>query len=255
MKLITCCHDGGLYKLNDNLEYSKIFDGDCRGLDFHDNKIYLINSLELQVLDKNFNKINSIIINYNYHGLKIYNDQIYISNTRYDKIDIYNLNLEYQKSIGFYKLNNTDDNYHINDFCFKNNYIYISMFNRNNGKLIEKHLYDYSKRFNRIIIDNLRKPHSPFLYESQFYICDSENCSVTNKRNFLIQLNGFTRGLYIENNIMWVGVSNSETHKEKVSNRQMSAVYKINMITGENIFVDLPSNEVYGIYHECSSNR
>lgn len=182
--LVTCCNEnGGLYILNPDLSYEKVYDCDGRGLDIYQDKIYLIDDCkkELNVFDKKFNKLKSITIDTNVHGLKIYKDLIYIVNTFHDNITIFNLDLNFVSSLDFFKLSNTNDSYHMNDLWIKENKIYLSMFNRYRGRLIEKNINDYSKFFNRIVIDNLIKPHSPFFYKDKFFICESENFSVTNK--------------------------------------------------------------------------
>lgn len=61
-------------------------------------------------------------------------------------------------------------------------------------------------------------------------------------------MDGFTRGLYIENDTMWIGVSNSKMHNNNESDKLCCSVYKLDMLTDLIDFVDLPSNEIYGIY-------
>lgn len=304
MLLISCCNNSGkLIKYdekNDTIDIVK--NHEVKGFEILNKHIYCFCNftdtiykydLYLKLVSKTFTGKNS-------HGIFVKDNIINVIATYYDSIFQYDQNLELINKIEFKPNETTIDIYHMNDWIFDNhsNCYYNTMFRDEvYGKLkIEDNFKDHMytpigvvkkttvDQFNnntlgKNIIEGLFQPHTPYFYEDKFYVCDSRNCSVNiydrNNFNFINKYEtvGFTRGLYIDDNYIYLGISSSVHHKIienskkienkywydyiieynkiKANNKENASKCGIEIIDKQTLelvkFINLPATEVYSI--------
>jgi hypothetical protein len=219
--LVSCCNvHGALYSIeneNGTLKIHKVLDEDCRGmarykdhliLATHSSGILKLNSL-YQVESKNG------VVKNDYHGVAIYGEKAYIAETSQNVIGIYELaGLKRIGEIRFPPIG--QDVNHINDVFISGNRLFVSMFSmkgdwRNqpvkSGAIWEYSLTDHKpvKVHHRL----LSQPHSVLHVQNQLFYCNSAKFEVRKGHQIFFRGLGYTRGLAIFGDLVFIGQSES----------------------------------------------
>lgn len=273
--LVTCCNqNGGLFliKLHDRqYEVKKIMDGEFRGIaksgDFY---VLVSGSKGIFILDKSFNVINhkQLTGKLDFHGVSVNKDKAYIVETKTNSIGVYDLQENIEKIDEIRFSNENHDVYHVNDLCITNDILYLSMFS--NPHIINKYSFflkhflpkkheqgliiEYSlkeKKVIKISHDHLFQPHSVLIHDDQLYYCVSAKFLVKKNNEVIFNCNGYTRGLAIKEQIMFIGQSMSRNlevlTKEHTNIMLNCGIYIHDISTRQSFFVEIPAKEIYGI--------
>lgn len=270
MLIISCCKkNGGIYQYDRKLK--KVFNIEIRGLIYNEKEktFYAAsnNDLKIYKFNKNFEILKDKKINEHVHGLCLHDDKIYLCNTYNNSIDIYNSDLLMGKSISYKKENlNFPDHYHQNDIFIKDNKIYATMFRKEinseddkkndekKGVLVRSEFDSFNEFKWEILASNLTRPHSPVYHENKIYLCNSQESELHVYDAETLQLikskkfDGFTRGICIEKNYIYLGINSSLLHKTQIGKNQKAKVLilskeKLNVLN----VIELDSYEIYSI--------
>jgi Domain of unknown function (DUF4915) len=267
--LISCCnHKGGLYLVHfkqQQPEIKKILNVGCTGITKYGSSFVVIsNSHGIFILDENLNVImnKALSTELDLHGVAIDNDKAYIIETKTNSIGIYNLknNLERIDEIRFSPEN--DDVCHVNDLYIANDKLYVSMFSyppRKNplsfaNKTYQGVILEYSlqeRKVVKICHDKLLQPHSVLHYDNKIFYCVSGEFLVKRNEEDIFKCLGYTRGLAVRNQTMFVGQSESRQIPvllNKHTNILLDCgIYVHDISTKLSSFIHIPSEEIYGI--------
>ncbi|MFK4388853.1 hypothetical protein ABH916_000781 [Peribacillus frigoritolerans] len=267
--LISCCnHKGGLYLVHfkqQQPEIKKILNVGCTGITKYGSSFVVIsNSHGIFILDENLNVImnKALSTELDLHGVAIDNDKAYIIETKTNSIGIYNLknNLERIDEIRFSPEN--DDVCHVNDLYIANDKLYVSMFsyppkknhlsfaNKTNlGVILEYSLQE--RKVVKICHDKLLQPHSVLHYDNKMFYCVSGEFLVKRNEEDIFKCLGYTRGLAVRNQTLFVGQSESRQIPvllNKHTNILLDCgIYVHDISTKLSSFIHIPSEEIYGI--------
>lgn len=267
--LISCCnHKGGLYLVHfkqQQPEIKKILNVGCTGITKYGSSFVVIsNSHGIFILDENLNVImnKALSTELDLHGVAIDNDKAYIIETKTNSIGIYNLknNLERIDEIRFSPEN--DDVCHVNDLYIANDKLYVSMFSyppRKNSlsfanKTYQGVILEYSlqeRKVVKICHDKLLQPHSVLHYDNKMFYCVSGEFLVKRNEEDIFKCLGYTRGLAVRNQTLFVGQSESRQIPvllNKHTNIMLDCgIYVHDISTKISSFIHIPSEEIYGI--------
>lgn len=267
--LISCCnHKGGLYLVHfkqQQPEIKKILNVGCTGITKYGSSFVVIsNSHGIFILDENLKVImnKALSTELDLHGVAIDNDKAYIIETKTNSIGIYNLknNLERIDEIRFSPEN--DDVCHVNDLYIANDKLYVSMFSyppRKNSLSFANKTYrgvilEYSlqeRKVVKICHDKLLQPHSVLHYDNKMFYCVSGEFLVKRNEEDIFKCLGYTRGLAVRNQTMFVGQSESRQIPvllNKHTNILLDCgIYVHDISTKLSSFIHIPSEEIYGI--------
>lgn len=268
--LITCCNqEGGLYVTdfkNGIYSIKKVLNLDCRGIAKYKDYFVLVSRDMIFILNKTLDIIETkkLAEMLDLHGVAIYNDQAFIVETKTNSIGIYDLkkNMERVDEIKFSPEN--DDVCHINDICIQDDKAYISMFSYNTrnsfpSKILKDSytkgvILEYSLLYRKIISirqKNLFQPHSVKIYNGELYYCTSAKFLVQKNEENIFKGQGYLRGLDINNEIIFVGQSESR-HVDMLLKEHFNilfdcGIYIHNISTKLSSFIHVPSKEIYQI--------
>ncbi len=234
-----------------------ISDDHFRGIKkYKDGYIVARTARGLMYLDKDFNIIkHNNMKGIDYHGLFIDNDLAYVVETSLNAIGIYELeNLEKIDEIRLHEVYGKDMN-HINDILIIGDSLYASMFSLKENwtqlsrqKIKSGVIAEYSlseRKLIKVHHTGLHKPHSVVIEDKDMFYCDSMEYTVKKNEDIIFKGNGFTRGLLLDKDVLFIGQSNSRLIKPPWN--KACGVYIVNKKTKEKEFVELPSTEVYEI--------
>lgn len=251
---------------------NQLYKGNFAGLKQYKHHFYVLQRdlNELWILDKHFHRISQIPLNPisnigELHGLDISSDGlIYIVGASNNKVLILE-SKTMQKKEELILTHEKFDFHHMNDICVTDNDIYLSMFSIH-------HQWDTLKeisagvvvKFDRntllpksVVSDGLRAPHSVTISQNHLYFCDSLNmnvCRVDLKSKDVLataQFHGFTRGLYLDGEILIVGQSEMrhlqglDTRFSNISLQAGIHIFDIHSNIGQ--FIPLPVSNVYSV--------
>jgi hypothetical protein len=260
--LVSCCNqNGGLYLLTckkNKFELMKILDVECRGIAKHgDNFLVISNTDGIFMLDNDFNihKQKSFSKELDFHGVAIKNDKAFIVETRTNSIGVYSLHDDIRKIDELkFSHNKYRDVCHLNDLFFHGERLFVSMFSYPyrttlNGVILEYSLTD--RKIKKIIHDKLSQPHSVLFYNDNLYYCDSARFQVKQDEKVIFNSLGYTRGLAIHNQTMFIGQSESR-HLEQLlkdhTNILLDCGIYIHDLSGKlSSFIHIPSPEIYSL--------
>jgi hypothetical protein len=151
---------------------------------------------------------------YDVHDIYIDEEGIICVSTGTNEILYYN---HHGKLINAWKASGEKDAWHLNCLEKKNGHLFFSAF----GKFVEHRGWNIhgssEKGFvmnlstGEYCVDRLSGPHHPRFFDGNWYVCNSNKNSIrivdSNKIEQEIDLGGFTRGLQIDNDFIYVGVS------------------------------------------------
>ena len=254
---------GGLYKLNlKKNSLKKVFHGAIRGLVKINNQYICVDENKgVLILNKNFNVIKEKKLEYfsNPHCIDFdpINKFIYINITAKDSI----LKLSYPSLRTIEKIKifkkKLYDSHHINSVKYFKQKLYLTMFSFkgifrkniwNDGALIE---YDLKTRKKKIVKKNLFQPHSVQIINGKYNFCNSMKFEIKLNLKNTIKLNGYTRGLIVEDNFILVGLSKVR-RLERFKNSckyisQDAGVLFLNKLKNTSNFFKFPTTEIFEI--------
>ncbi len=160
-----------------------------------------------------------------------------------------------------------DDVCHVNDLYIANDKLYVSMFSyppRKNplslasyftnktihqGKILEYSLQ--ARNVVKICHDKLLQPHSVLHYDNKMYYCVSGEFLVKRNEEDIFKCFGYTRGLAVRNQTMFIGQSESRhipvLLKKTYEHITGCGIYVHDIPTKLSSFIHIPSEEIYGI--------
>lgn len=272
--LISCCNNkGGLYLVQfkqQQYEINKVLNVRCTGITKYGSSFVVISSSHgIFILDENLKVIKNkaLSIELDLHGVAIDDDKAYIIETKTNSIGIYNLknNLERIDEIRFSPEN--DDVCHVNDLYIANDKLYVSMFSyppRKNflsfagyfpnktihqGVILEYSLQE--RKVVKVCHDKLLQPHSVLHYDNKLYYCVSGEFLVKSNEEVIFKCLGYTRGLAVRNQTMFIGQSESRhipvLLKKNTNILLDCGIYVHDISTKLSSFIHIPSEEIYGI--------
>lgn len=245
MLLIGCSHlNSGLYILGKENKLYKVLNTNSFGFDVDINKNIYINTNDyILKYDINFDLINSTKKIYNINCLTIYREKLYvISNNRLLLIlDINTFNII--EKIEFKGNYLTNYNFQIKDLLIYNDEIYMSLHNINSkidGKIINRHLNEHNNEIGKTYISNISDANSLFIYQNELHFCNSHKRLVSSKSRYnILNTIGYTKGLYINDQYIYVGINSFlyETHND-------SNIMIYDKFANTNKLIKLPSNQI-----------
>jgi hypothetical protein len=219
---------GGLYTLNTRSgQYKKVVSGVTRGFEIADKKIFVADaSLGIRVLNAEYKDIDLIKLDDDAypHGLTIdiVNKKLYVVLTRFDRIDIFDIDsYQFYGSIRMSKFSKDNNSkkyfHHINDIHYNDSSLYVSMFSisgNNNFLVDDGGVLEYSvenKTFIGQPFSGLWRPHSVKIIDQELHILDSMRGTLRyNSIKVGTTFNGFVRGLDRDASFYYIGQS---THR------------------------------------------
>jgi len=223
--LVASSNNGGLSIILDNSKVLEVDSKSTTGLEYHGGKVYRAiqksTTLELIVYSQNgikkrfYSKIKDV------HDIKFFKGKLYVVSTGSNEIFVLNENLDVEKIL---KYDGTGDSWHLNCLMIYDNKLYCSAFceikehYKYKGNTFKSGFVFEIESLDKIIT-KLSQPHSPFYYKNHIYICNSETKEVliknlNNELSDKIGFENYTRGLYINNDIAYIGLSKSRTNTE-----------------------------------------
>lgn len=166
------------------------------------------------------------------------------------------------KIINKWKYTGENDSYHMNSICLFNNRIIFSAFGDfrkhreyKNGTFEKGYVQDLLS--GKKLITGLSQPHSLYSFDNKLYLANSEEGSIRVYNNSfdLVRskfLNGYTRGIYIRNNILYVGISASRNIKNSYNKAKLYAVDLHTFKVKKTLNFD--SSEIYDIQGAHNKN-
>jgi hypothetical protein len=272
--LVTCCNiNGGLYHLQikDN-KYSlrKLLNKECRGIVKYKDHFVLVTATSILRLDSAFNIVKQKQVpGYDCHGLAIHEDKLYIVESRFNCIGIYNI-AHFQRVGEVAFSHKKSDVNHINDLFIDNNRMFISMFShikpwrqtvQHSGVILECSLLDNTKK--RLHQSNLTHPHSVIFRKGKLYYCNSGRFEVRENSKVIFTSSGYTRGLaFYSDKFLFVGQSESRNAVLTAKNltntsdiRFKCGIQAYDCSLKDSRFIPLPSKEVNSIRKFCSEYK
>lgn len=102
------------------------------------------------------------------------------------------------------------DTHHINSLCSYGDELYVSAFGTKKGELWQtaENGYIFNITKNKRVLENIYHPHSLQIKNGNYYYCESSSRTVFKNETKIGRLNtGYTRGLCISDNKMYIGSS------------------------------------------------
>ncbi|AOH53477.1 hypothetical protein ABE28_003865 [Peribacillus muralis] len=272
--LVSCCnHKGGLYSVqiqHQQYEMKKILNVGCTGMARYGSSFVVIsNSHGIFILDENLKVIKNkpLSTELDLHGLAIDNDKAYIVETKTNSIGIYHLKNDLKRMDEIRISPENFDVSHVNDLYIVNDTLYLSMFSNPLRKSLSSFssyfpykpiargvILEYSLQERNIIKichDKLYQPHSVLHHDNNLFYCVSGEFLVKRNEEDIFKCLGYTRGLAVKNQTMFIGQSESrhiETLLKKHTNVLLDCgIYVHDISTKLSSFIHIPSEEIYGI--------
>lgn len=254
--------DGGIFELNFRQNtYRQVLYCDGRGLAKCDNR-YIVATREtgVFVLDEELNVVDEHkISNLDLHGIAVGPDGlIYIVETRHNRIGIYTLD-PFRRVSEIAVSIDPDDVNHINDICFHNGRLLLSMFStrerwRENfnrgifdGAIVE---YDYQEKTAiRTVAANLKMPHTLKMVNGELSYCESFSLNIKRASEIIGQYFGYTRGFDFDGEYFFVGQSRLR-HRSRHTETTISGDSGVHILAPKehvSRFVPLPTTDIYAV--------
>ncbi|TYR81534.1 DUF4915 domain-containing protein [Priestia megaterium] len=268
--LITCCNqEGGLYFAdfkNGEHTLQKVLNVECRGIAKYQGSFVVASTNAILVLNEQFDVIQTkkLTERLDLHGVAVYGDCAYVVETKRNSIGIYDLqnNLNKVDEIKFSPKD--EDVFHMNDLFIYGDTLYLSMFSysttnfslfkfpkdlRTHGVIVEYSLAN--RKVMSIVHRKLFQPHSIKLYKGHLYYCVSAKFQVQKDEETIFNGLGYTRGLDIKDNLLFIGQSESR-HIDRLLSQHSNilldcGIYVHNTSTKISSFIHIPSKEIYQI--------
>lgn len=275
-RLLVSCPDsgpdeGGLFLLDfrhNSLE--KLYTGGCVGMAWvHDRLIVATSDNQIVAMDKRFHIVSrSEHRKLDFHGVAKWNDKVVlVVETAINAIGCYEIDTFAR--IGEIRFNSVDkDIHHINDIWLEGHTLYVSMFSphdkwylnplQKTGGIVAVDLSGYTpdrqldvNPANHVVVEGLHMPHTVMVHNGQLAYCDSMSFNAVAGNRTIIQLAGFTRGLAITEDTIFIGQSRMR-HVLRIPHEFSNCgldggIYVYNPEFRISRFVPLPAQQVYQI--------
>ena len=262
--LVTSCnYGGGLYRITfseKSYKTDRILFEDCRGIARYNDGFVLASELNgIIILDSNLYEIKKHHPgeNLDFHGVAVYDGKAYVVESSRNTVGVYSL--PDLTRIAEIRVSADDtDTKHVNDIFIIDGSMYLTMFCRlgdwrkrkaHVGVLMEYSLVDDQQpqaHFHR-----LKQPHSVVVDNGRIWYCNSMAFEVRENDRTVFSGLGYTRGLAVKNDILYIGQSQSrhiEALREKRTNISLDCgIHVFNYREKLSKFIPLPSEELYGI--------
>lgn len=263
--------EGGLFLLDfKQNSLKKLYTGGCTGMTWvNDRLIVATDDNQIVVLNKQLHAVaKSEQQKLDFHGAAKFNDNVVlIAETAINAIGCYEVDTFAR--IGEIRLNpENKDIHHINDIWLEGSTLYVSMFSpydnwfanplNKTGAIIAIDLTDFNPGgrlditpADHVVIEDLYMPHAVTVYKDELAYCDSMSfCAIVGKQT-MIQAGGFTRGLAITDDTIFIGQSRMR-HVLRIPHQFSNCcldggIYVYNPEFRISRFVPLPEQQVYQI--------
>jgi hypothetical protein len=261
--LDNCSREGGIFELDFAANtFRLIVMCDGRGIAKCGDR-FLVASRDQGVflLDNDLNVQNNWPIpNLDLHGVACGPDGlVYIVETKHNRVGIYSLD-PFRRVDEIVVSPDKEDRNHINDLCFRDGNLLISMFSAGEfwRKNLETGLFDGAigeydpreKKLIRYIVRNLRMPHTLKLVAGEPCYCESYVLNVNHAGQMIAQFSGYTRGLDFDGKFLFIGQSRLR-HRKQHDELTLSSDAGIHILDPQermSRFVHLPASEVYAVH-------
>lgn len=273
--LISCpasgSDQGGLFLLDfKNNALEKLYTGSCSGMTLVKDRLFIASDdNQIITMDQRFQVIQKTKhLKLDFHDIVNFNDNaVLVVETAINAIGCYETDTFTR--IGEIRFNSEDkDVHHINDIWLDGCTLYVSMFSpygkwyldpiHKNGGIVAIDLTDFHPGqhldidpANHVVVKSLYMPHSIMVHQNKLSYCDSMSFSVKIGNEAPIQLPGFTRGLAISDDTIFIGQSRMR-HVLRIPHEFSNCcldggIYVYNPEFRISRFVSLPAQQVYQI--------
>ncbi|QGH36750.1 DUF4915 domain-containing protein [Gracilibacillus salitolerans] len=273
--LITCpssgSDQGGLFLLDfENNTFEKLYTGSCSGMTIVNDRLFIASDdNELITMDQKFRVIQKKQYSkLDFHDISKFDDHVVlVVETATNTIGCYNT--ETLTRSGEIRFSAEDkDIHHINDIWLDGHTLYVSMFSpygkwymnpmHKNGGIVAIDLTDFHPNQqlhinpeNHVVVKDLYMPHTVMMHQNELAYCDSMSFRVIAGNTKPIQLSGFTRGLAITENTIFIGQSRMR-HVLRIPHEFSNCcldggIYVYDPKYRISRFVPLPAQQVYQI--------
>ncbi|WP_163538814.1 DUF4915 domain-containing protein [Gracilibacillus sp. YIM 98692] len=273
--LVSCpssdSDQGGLFLLDlKNNALEKLYTGSCSGMTLVNDRLFIASDdNEIITMDQRFEVIQKKQLpKLDLHDIVKFNDHVVlVVETAMNAIGCYDT--ETFTRLGEIRLNTEDkDVHHINDIWLDGRTLYVSMFSpygkwymnpiQKNGAIVAIDLTNFHPTQqlhidpeNHVVVKDLYMPHTVMMHQNQLAYCDSMSFSIVAGNKKPIQLPGFTRGLAITENTIFIGQSRMR-HVLRIPHEFSnccldSGIYVYDPKYRISRFIPLPAQQVYQI--------
>lgn len=273
--LVTCPangpDEGGLYLLDFGRNgWTKLYAGGCTGMALvRDRLIVATDDNRLLAFDNSFRTVTtSEHGKLDFHGVTKFDDHVVmVAETAVNAIGCYEADTF--KRIGEIRLHpENKDVHHINDIWLEGTTLYVSMFSpydnwyleplNQTGAIvaIDMAAFNLGGRLDitpadHVVVGNLYMPHSVSMHKNRLAYCDSMTFRAVVGSEMAIQAAGFTRGLVITDDTIFIGQSRMR-HVLRIPHLFSNCIldggiYAYNPEFRVSRFVPLPEQQVYQI--------
>jgi hypothetical protein len=263
--------EGGLFLLDfKHNSLKKLYTGGCVGMARVDDRLIVATSdNQIVTMDNRFHIVStSEHRKLDFHGVAKFDDKfVLVAETAINAVGCYEI--ETGRRAGEIRFNSVDkDIHHINDIWLEGQILYVSMFSphdkwylnplQKTGGIVAVDLSDYTpdqrldvNPANHVVVEGLHMPHTVMVHKGQLAYCDSMSFSAVAGKQTVVQLAGFTRGLAITDDTVFIGQSRMR-HVLRIPHEFSNCgldggIYVYNPEFRISRFVSLPAQQVYQI--------
>ncbi|CAG7650260.1 hypothetical protein PAESOLCIP111_06042 [Paenibacillus solanacearum] len=263
--------EGGLFLLDfQRNAMQKLYTASCMGMAWADNKLIVAtDDNQILAFDSAFRLTSRTKHRkLDFHGVaKLSERVVLVAETAVNAIGCYETDTFTR--IGEIRFNPIEkDIHHINDIWLEGSTLYVSMFSpydkwfldpmQRNGAIIAVDLTGFHPHdsigidpANHIVVSRLYMPHTVMVHNAQLAYCDSMSFYAVTGNDTKIQVAGFTRGLAITDDTVFIGQSRMRhvlRIPHEMSNCSLDGgIYVYNPEFRISRFVPLPAQQVYQI--------
>ncbi|UOQ49666.1 TIGR03032 family protein [Gracilibacillus caseinilyticus] len=253
-----------------NNAFEKLYTGSCSGMTIVNDRLFIASDdNEIITFDQKFQVVEKKQYpKLDFHDIVKFNDQVVlVVETAINAIGCYDTKT--LTRIGEIRFNAEDkDVHHINDIWLDDHTLYVSMFSpygkwymdpmHKSGAVAAIDLTDFHPTQQlhvdpeeHVVVKDLYMPHSISMHQNELAYCDSMSFRVSTGKNKPIQLPGFTRGLAITDNTIFIGQSRMR-HVLRIPHQFSNCcldggIYVYDSHYRISRFIPLPAHQVYQI--------
>lgn len=263
--------EGGLFLLDfKHNSLRKLYTGSCMGMVWLSDRLFITtDDNQIITMNHHFQLLTKTKHpKLDFHGIAKLNEHILlIVETAVNAIGCYEADTG--KRLGEIRFNLADrDIHHINDIWLEGSTLYVSMFSpfdkwyldptSKTGGIVAVDLTGFDpckildvNPVNHVVVEGLFMPHTVMVHKHELIYCDSMAFRTIIGRHNLIQLSGFTRGLAITKDAIFIGQSRMR-HVLRIPHEFSNCcldggIHVYNPEIRISRFVTLPAQQVYQI--------
>jgi hypothetical protein len=263
--------EGGLFLLDfKHNSLKKLYTASCLGMTWvNDRLIVTTDDNQIITLNHRFQFISKMKHRkLDFHGIAKLNDKVVlVVETAINAIGCYEVDTFMR--IGEIRFNPADkDIHHINDIWLEGTTLYVSMFSpydkwyldpvKKTGGIVAIDLTDFQPNeyfdidpANHVVVRDLYMPHTVMVHKDQLAYCDSMSFCAVAGNQIRIQIAGFTRGLAITDDTIFIGQSRMR-HILRIPHEFSNCcldggIYVYSPEFRISRFVSLPAQQIYQI--------